>query len=1181
MGVYTVNATTGEVTFNPASTFDGTAAPITYSVTDSLGRVASSTVTVTVVPLPVATADVPAIAPYGSSVSVSPLANDTAATGYTLVNSTLKFCAVTPTAQTAPNCTVTTGTILTVDGTYTINGTSVTFTPAAGFSGVVTAPLKYQVADSIGQIVNSTISPSITAPIAAVVTPNTSSGGWNVDQPISLLQNDTPTEGATWILSTLKLCSAGQVSPNCTATSLTVAGEGTYTVNTATGIVTFNPLDSFSGTATPVSYQVTDSTNHTVTSTVTPSVNVAAPSATGETKTVLPTATATFTTITGTNGLASPGAAAITSVCLIVVGSNPATCDADGIITVAGQGTYTLNATTGVVTFVPVVGLVGGTTLTPMTYQITDSVGLTSTATLTVVTPPPPAANPNTSFGAYETAQTIAPLGNDLAGSATAPLVVSTLKLCATGQTGAACNATTITTAEGIYVLGAGGLVTFTPIAGYSGLEVSGVIQPVAHPISYSVQDSLGQVVTSTITATVYPQPATAATADTGTAAWTPTVTVTVNVLSNDSKGVPPAAFTTVGSLALNPSTVHLCAAAEAAPNCTLNTLTTAEGTYTVNASTGAVTFDPVATFTGTASIIPVYQVCNSVSGTWAISGNASPTPNSTCATSTITVTITPPPAPVATLNTTTGLQGAVQTSSLLVNDFLNSVPVSSVHLCGAAQTAQTCSLTTLVVANVGTYTVNPNTGSVTFTPLPSFVGTPAPINYAFVDALGRTATSTYTPTVAAPAPPIANPETKTTTVGTPVSFSSLSSGSGLASMGSNALSLARTCLVDPANTSVCGASVLTADGLWSLDSVSGVVTYTPHSTTTGGTLISVSYVVYDSTGLSATNVLTPVISAAQVNPPTVTPVTPVVPVKPVDPAPKVLPKAKPDTKAGKLNQVVTVAPVLNDVKANDPLVATSILLCTTNCDKLAETVVTPVDPTKPVEPTPTPVVAPIVTAQGTWSVDASTGNVSFTPVKNWFGRASISYVIFDAAGNPVVSQITITIPKPVLPKKLAYTGNAPKIVKVGSPKTASYVATLVAPRLGAKWVKKVYEGTSLTKVLNPLGIGHYETTQLPGETGNFAVAGHRLGAGGPFRNIDKFKAGDLVYVATPTGKYTYRYLQTKIVKPSEVGVLMPTPKGLTASTSAHAFLTFQTCTPTGVNTDRLIVWFELVETEN
>jgi hypothetical protein len=113
-------------------------------------------------------------------------------------------------------------------------------------------------------------------------------------------------------------------------------------------------------------------------------------------------------------------------------------------------------------------------------------------------------------------------------------------------------------------------------------------------------------------------------------------------------------------------------------------------------------------------------------------------------------------------------------------------------------------------------------------------------------------------------------------------------------------------------------------------------------------------------------------------------------------------PVAKPDIKNGTMNKPITLSPVTNDIKAGAELIPTSIVLCTTDCNTTANTVETKV---------------------GVWSVDSATGNVTFTPVKNWFGRASLGYFIFDAAGNKVKSTLTVIIPKARGEGELAYTG--------------------------------------------------------------------------------------------------------------------------------------------------------------
>ncbi len=46
-------------------------------------------------------------------------------------------------------------------------------------------------------------------------------------------------------------------------------------------------------------------------------------------------------------------------------------------------------------------------------------------------------------------------------------------------------------------------------------------------------------------------------------------------------------------------------------------------------------------------------------------------------------------------------------------------------------------------------------------------------------------------------------------------------------------------------------------------------------------------------------------------------------------------------------------------------------------------------------------------------------------------------------------------------------------------------------------------------------GPGHYVDTQMPGEPGNFALAGHRIGTGAVFQHLDRLDACDAVVVET------------------------------------------------------------------
>lgn len=138
--------------------------------------------------------------------------------------------------------------------------------------------------------------------------------------------------------------------------------------------------------------------------------------------------------------------------------------------------------------------------------------------------------------------------------------------------------------------------------------------------------------------------------------------------------------------------------------------------------------------------------------------------------------------------------------------------------------------------------------------------------------------------------------------------------------------------------------------------------------------------------------------------------------------------------------------------------------------------------------------------------------------------------------------------------------------------------AKLYVPRFGTDYVRNIAEGTSLSKVLNTVGVGHYTGTAMPGQVGNFAIAGHRSGNGGPMRDIDKFVFGDLVYVETATARYTYRFVEGAIVTPTSLGVINPVPLGLSVGETGGSYLTMTSCTPIHVNTDRIVAWFELVD---
>jgi sortase A len=69
-------------------------------------------------------------------------------------------------------------------------------------------------------------------------------------------------------------------------------------------------------------------------------------------------------------------------------------------------------------------------------------------------------------------------------------------------------------------------------------------------------------------------------------------------------------------------------------------------------------------------------------------------------------------------------------------------------------------------------------------------------------------------------------------------------------------------------------------------------------------------------------------------------------------------------------------------------------------------------------------------------------------------------------------------------------------------------------------------------------GPGHYPQTPLPGQGGTSAFAGHRTTYLAPFRHLDELNNGDQIVVEMPYANFLYKVQKTKIVDPSDVGIV-------------------------------------------
>ncbi|MEW2611386.1 class E sortase [Streptomyces sp. NPDC047880] len=143
-------------------------------------------------------------------------------------------------------------------------------------------------------------------------------------------------------------------------------------------------------------------------------------------------------------------------------------------------------------------------------------------------------------------------------------------------------------------------------------------------------------------------------------------------------------------------------------------------------------------------------------------------------------------------------------------------------------------------------------------------------------------------------------------------------------------------------------------------------------------------------------------------------------------------------------------------------------------------------------------------------------------------------------------------------------------------PREGQAFAVLRVPRFGAGFAPVIVEGVSPQALQK--GPGHFPRTALPGETGNFAVAGHRTGWGQPFNRLTELRRGDTIAVEWRGTTYTYQITRSKVVEPSDVGVLHPVP-GKPGARPDKARITLITCTDRGWDgryVHRFVVWGEL-----
>jgi LPXTG-site transpeptidase (sortase) family protein len=169
------------------------------------------------------------------------------------------------------------------------------------------------------------------------------------------------------------------------------------------------------------------------------------------------------------------------------------------------------------------------------------------------------------------------------------------------------------------------------------------------------------------------------------------------------------------------------------------------------------------------------------------------------------------------------------------------------------------------------------------------------------------------------------------------------------------------------------------------------------------------------------------------------------------------------------------------------------------------------------------------------------------------------------------------------------WSGAGPDIteVNVKNVPLGSGIAVLRIPRFGKGYHMVIVEGTGYEDLKK--GPGHYPGTALPGQLGNFAVAGHRTTYLAPFNKIDTLRRGDAIVLETKSKWLVYRVQDVpaghgyplvryrEIVDPSDVKVAFAVPDQSDPNKKPTLrLLTFTSCNPKYSASQRYVVHAEL-----
>ena len=995
-GTYTINPTTGEVTFQPLPTFKGTATGVDVTLTAPVGRDKDGrdvTATATTKYTPTVTAVEPTAKPTDSAGVQGETQKGTPT--FTAGNAEVPIKEnshklldkegneVQP-GQTTP-AYAEDG--VTQVGTYSIDPATgeVTFTPTdKTYTGKVT-PAKVQAEDKNGTKVNTTYTPHIVG-VTPTATPAESSGiqGQPQDGTVSFTKGETTIEGEKKSVpikansAVLLDASGNPVAPGTPVDALDPEGNkvGEYTIDPATNKVTFTPTNKeYKGKVQPAKVQAEDENGTKVSTTYTPTIvgvtPTAQPAETTDAQGVEQSKEVTFKPGKATvNGVEKEVPIDTTSYKLLDENGQPA--ESVPAKNPAGDviGTYTLKVVDGKATavFTPTDKTYAGE-VEPVTIQAKDTNGTPVTTTYTPnITPVEPTGTPKSTEGAQGQPQEGTPTFTP--GDAKVPMKIDAeqpAKLI-DPETGEPTDKTTIPAKDangkevGTYTIDpTTGKVTFTPNKDFTGTPVPATVQ---------AKDANGTPTTATYSPTV--KPVTPKGVDTftkdiqgatqkGTPEFKPGKTII------DGKEVEVPIDTKEPAKLIDPKT------GQPVDSVTIE----GEGTYTVDPETGEVTFKPDPQFTGKGTPIKVQRKDT----------------NGTPVTGDYTAVVVPAD-PDGDHVATADIQGAEQSGTpqfhggkAMIDGEEKEVPIDE-NVPAKLIDPTTGQEVDEVVTDEGTYRVDPD-GTVHFKPKPDFVGKAKGVTVKRVDTNGTQATGTFTPTVVGTSPkaePANSSDIQGQTQEKPVKFTG---GSAVVKDPVTGAKTEKSVDIDPDTYTLLGENGKPAPevpakdpkgnviGKYTLKTEDGkdpVVVFTPTDKTYAGPVQPVTVQAQDKNGTPVTTTYTPNIT----------------PVKPT---------AKGTTSEGAQGQEQSGTPTFTEGNTK-----------------------TPIDPTVPaklIDPEtgePTDETSVEVPGEGTYTINPETGEVTFKPEPNFTGKAQgIEVQRKDTNGTPATAKYTPTV-KPVTP---------------------------------------------------------------------------------------------------------------------------------------------------------------------